>query len=508
MGQLFSGAGLTNPAVVDPTSGRTQFYPNPAAAGMAMASEARQTAQPSTASVDNSGVSFNQPQPAQPTMVRPSFLQAAQYGATPGGANLASPALSKLGKVLSFMTVAGQGALAGRAAEEQAIIASGGHRSGGIGTGFEAGYNLPFQRQATQQQLEQQRAQTGLIEAEQQNVNIPGVGPLPAWLAKTMGPAWLRQQGQLGAAQIGAGAKTQAAQIGAKAKLDAIGLQTEIAKQKGVKFLPDAGPDGKQFYHVVNPFGQEIGQADVNVIPSLMAKSSETVDYKEDENGNIIALPKGTVSRPMIPGQASGAAPAGGAPIPAKAGGLAAGGGGPRVVAKGKAVGMVVGTDAQGKQVAGTPQELRSAGVNSFTKLDSGESAKVNTARQLTSPGGLFDLADKDLAQFKPGELEALGPRWNEFLAGTVGTADPRYVALRTHVNGLLSTALMQAHVGARGGERIMEHFEDIANAGKMSKETLAAALNAEKQYVQEKAMRPVAQQGGQGGRRVIDLTQ
>lgn len=55
----------------------------------------------------------------------------------------------------------------------------------------------------------------------------------------------------------------------------------------------------------------------------------------------------------------------------------------------------------------------------------------------------------------------------------------------------------MQPHVGARGGEALMEHFEDIANAGKMSKDTLGAALGAEQQYVEEKAMRPVKAGGG-----------
>jgi len=174
---------------------------------------------------------------------------------------------------------------------------------------------------------------------------------------------------------------------------------------------------------------------------------------------------------------------------------------------------MAVGTDPQGNQVAGTPQELRAAGVTAFTKLDANEAAKVNTARQMTSPNGLFGLIDKDLARFQPGELEALGPRFNEFLAGKAGTMptgsdgkqDTRYVALRTHVNGLLSTALMQAHVGARGGERMMEHFEDIANAGKMSLPTLKAALSAEREYVQEKAMRPQALSGGGGGLQVTD---
>ena len=152
---------------------------------------------------------------------------------------------------------------------------------------------------------------------------------------------------------------------------------------------------------------------------------------------------------------------------------------------------LLGGTDSDGNQVAGTQPELQAANVKNYVKLGQAEADKVNTARQLTSPSGLFALANRDLAQFKPGELEGLAPRWNEFLSGTVGAADPRYVALRTHVNGLLSTALMQAHVGARGSGQMMEHFQDIANAGKMSAPTLQAALNAEREYVAEKAMRP-----------------
>jgi hypothetical protein len=161
------------------------------------------------------------------------------------------------------------------------------------------------------------------------------------------------------------------------------------------------------------------------------------------------------------------------------------------VVISGKSVPMSFGTDSDGNQVAGTPAELKAAGVSNYSPLGADGTAKVNIARQLISPTGLFALAQKDLDKFKPGELEGLAPRWNEFLAGKVGTDDPRYVALRTHVNGLLSTALMQAHMGARGGEAIMEHFQDMANAGKMSKDTLQAALGAEKEYVQDKAMRP-----------------
>jgi hypothetical protein len=153
---------------------------------------------------------------------------------------------------------------------------------------------------------------------------------------------------------------------------------------------------------------------------------------------------------------------------------------------------FMVGSDADGRQVVGTPDELKTAGVTGTSKLDSGDVGKVVVARQLTSPGGLFDLVDKDLAQFKPEELTALNGRWNEFMSGKVGSGDPRFAALRTHTH-LLSTAMMQAHVGASGGENIMEHFANIADSGKMDGPTLKAALAAEKQYVNEKAARPQA---------------
>lgn len=250
------------------------------------------------------------------------------------------------------------------------------------------------------------------------------------------------------------------------------------------KYIPDVDPKTRQpFYRVLNHMGQEVGRVDVNAIPSLMQKESQTNEWKTDVDGNLVSVPKTTVTSPVLPGGAPAQKPVTGTP---------------KSPIKMKTPDMVVGSTPEGVQVAGTPEELRAANIQGVTKLPSSESSKVVIARQLTSPGGLFDLAQKDLAKFSPGELEGLAPRWNEFLAGTYGTADPRYIALRTHVNGLLSTALLQAHVGARGGEHMMEHFQDIANAGKMSRETLKAALDAEKQYVNEKAMRiPQKSSGG-----------
>jgi hypothetical protein len=128
---------------------------------------------------------------------------------------------------------------------------------------------------------------------------------------------------------------------------------------------------------------------------------------------------------------------------------------------------IVTGTSLDGRQVAGTLEELTSTGVTGITKLPSADASKVYIARQLISPDGLITNTEKDIAAFQPEELNAIGSRWNEFMTGKVGAGDPRYVALRTDTQ-LLSTALMQAHVGSRGSEGMMEHFGNMANAGKM----------------------------------------
>lgn len=166
----------------------------------------------------------------------PTFEQAASSGATPGGANALSPGLTKAGKLATLLTSGLQGALAGRAKSEETVAATGGRRSGGAGMGFEAGYTLPWQRQAQQNQLAQQQAQTELTQAQSQMVPTQ-FGPLPAALARYILPAQIRGEATENAANtragasrdvanIGAGARTGAAQIGANARVQAaqIGL--------------------------------------------------------------------------------------------------------------------------------------------------------------------------------------------------------------------------------------------------------------------------------------------
>jgi hypothetical protein len=73
-------------------------------------------------------------------------------------------AQSKLGKFLSIIAQAGQGALAGQAAAEHAVVASGGHSSGGIGTGFMGAMQAAQQQRMAQAKLGQVQATTQMTQ--------------------------------------------------------------------------------------------------------------------------------------------------------------------------------------------------------------------------------------------------------------------------------------------------------------------------------------------------------
>jgi len=84
--------------------------------------------------------------------------------------------------------------------------------------------------------------------------------------------------------------------------------------------------------------------------------------------------------------------------------------------------------------------------------------------------------------------IKNLGPlasRWRELWSGKIGAKDPEFRKLMTDIN-LLQTRLMKMHVGARGGEYIMKHFQEIIDSGKDSPENLKAALSEIETYANE----------------------
>lgn len=184
-----------------------------------------------------------------PRIGQPSFMQAATAGATPGGVNAMSPGLNKAGKLATLLTSGLQGALAGRAASENAVIQSGGRRSGGAGMGFEAGYELPLQRASKQLGLQQQQAQVEATRAQSQMINTPS-GPMPAWLAKAILPASIRAGATTEAAETAAGGRVKAAEIGQRFKaVPGVGLFDTTSRQvvpgtaNGVTITPEIAKD-------------------------------------------------------------------------------------------------------------------------------------------------------------------------------------------------------------------------------------------------------------------------
>ena len=160
---------------------------------------------------------------------------------------------------------------------------------------------------------------------------------------------------------------------------------------------------------------------------------------------------------------------------------------------------MVIGT-VNGRQVAGTPDELKAAGAKNYTKAGAAEAEKVNNARSLTN---VFDSGDPDdlgLVQLaskldKEGKLGPATTRFQDWLnhgntAANFDAGDPDVQRLFTKM-GLATTGLMQVHVGARGSAQMLEHFEDLAKAKQMSPTAFRTALDVENRYVKMKAMLP-----------------
>lgn len=195
----------------------------------------------------------NQQAPKLPFIGQPSFQQAAQAGAAPGGVNALSPGLSKLGKLGVLLTSGVQGALAGRAAEEQATVQSGGRRSGGIGMAMEAGYNLPFLRSLQQQNVQQGQAETAETQAKtgqtQAQTKLLGES-VPVTLPN--GQQILIPSNQLGqytrglaGAQVTADSRETVAQTGATAKENVAQTNKRFMSVPGVGVLDTQNPSGK-----------------------------------------------------------------------------------------------------------------------------------------------------------------------------------------------------------------------------------------------------------------------
>jgi hypothetical protein len=130
------------------------------------------------------------------------------------------------------------------------------------------------------------------------------------------------------------------------------------------------------------------------------------------------------------------------------------------------------------------------AGAVTSTTASSLNAPTTNTRNMSEKAPRVINFIDRinSLLDDNEKQLGPLQSRWNEFTAGKIGLPNKGYTQLRTDI-GLLTTALMNMHVGARGGEMIMQHFHDLIDQAKQSPENLSAALGEIKTYAQQVAL-------------------
>lgn len=105
-------------------------------------------------------------------------------------------------------------------------------------------------------------------------------------------------------------------------------------------------------------------------------------------------------------------------------------------------------------------------------------------------------------------QQDPLTARWNDIVVGKIGAPNDAWTRLRTDV-GLLETALMNMHTGARGSTELLQHFRDLMNESKQSWQNLQSAVEEVQDYATEVGhMRPEStpDPGAGGGAQTHDL--
>lgn len=150
----------------------------------------------------------------------------------------------------------------------------------------------------------------------------------------------------------------------------------------------------------------------------------------------------------------------------------------------------VIGYDSGGNSIMTNAKDAQGLGLHDTMKPDAAMVEKVTIARSYIA---LNNQLQADIDQLdKAGKLGVIASRWNEFMTGDVGKGEPEFEKFRVDL-GLANTALMQFHVGNRGGSQMLEHFENLANGKKMDANTLKAGISAEGDYAAHRAMMPAA---------------
>jgi hypothetical protein len=343
-------------------------------------------------------------------------------------------------------------------------LAQAGHGPGSFGRGLGAGLTALPQLQQQQQLMDIQRQQAQAMQeyrkaqAESLTPSIRMVDPNgnevmvpPAHVGQALA-AQYRLAGSLGSAAIGAQSRESVANITQTGRMDIEKMKALIASGQVARIMPVQTPDGQTVMRAFNKFLQPLGDIEGGIPPSsYLGKTSSTVEYKQLDDGSIVALPKTTTTTPNVPGRSQ---PKGG-------GGGGAGG-----------IQVQNGVVTQGGQPV-----VGKGAVTSATRT------MVETAPKVTDLVERIKTQINDLEE--SGQLGPAMSRWNELWSGKVGAENPKFRALMTNTT-LLSTLLMRMHLGSRGGQQIMQHFEDMIGAGHQSAANMRATMDEIETYAND----------------------
>lgn len=106
------------------------------------------------------------------------------------------------------------------------------------------------------------------------------------------------------------------------------------------------------------------------------------------------------------------------------------------------------------------------------------------TKTQVASADTVKQMAENMKDQIAP-MMKSLGPlagRWNDLWTGKLGLENQEFKKFKAN-SLLLSSKLMNMHVGSRGGEKMMEHFDDLIGQAKQDPANLLTTLDAIIEY-------------------------
>lgn len=164
----------------------------------------------------------------------------------------------------------------------------------------------------------------------------------------------------------------------------------------------------------------------------------------------------------------------------------------------------ITGQREAAEQTVGTPSTdkdgnpvvtftTKRAGTSIAGRLPQGIQSRIYTARGVLAH--MTDVNDEIDEADRRGLLGPLEGRWSDFLAGKVGSTgnaanDELLGQLHADLK-LLTSGTVAAHFQSRGGQGMMQGFQDMLDTGKFSKAQLKGAIGAMKNWLEKYGQNP-----------------